>query len=250
MYICFDDCYMCKQEMAKHKTLKRMTVLLFGVILCLFFAVRSGSVTFIHLFVTKHLGASEDVGNFLISAYFGGEVLYRLVVGFCLCDCMKQKMRSPWFLLFAHVVLVLFLLLWAAVAWRPDYLPYEAQIAVMFVVFCGSGLASSTTYPAVYELCEAILPISGFVAGAFTICLGLGDVLIVLVMGELVELFGVSVQPTPLVALCVVQIGVIGITAALFRKYKAYEATVLVAIPSGDRRKHQGLGRQKSYPMY
>ena len=117
--------------MANHGTLRRVIVLLFGVILCLFFAVRSGTVTFILLFVTEHLGASEEIGNFLISAYFGGEVLYRLVVTFCLCDCMKQKMHSPLFLLFAHVVLVLLLLLWAAVAWLPQYVPYEVKISVL-----------------------------------------------------------------------------------------------------------------------
>ena len=213
--------------MAEHATLRRVTVSLFGVILCLFFAVRSGSVTFILLFVTEHMGASKEIGNFLISAYYSGEVLYRLVVGFCLCDCMKSKMKSPLFLLFAYVVLALLLLLWLAVAWLPGYMPFEVQVAVMFLVFGGGGFVSSTTYPAIFELCEAILPVTGFVSGAFNICVGLGDVLIVLLMGELVELFGVSVQPIPLVVLCVVQIAIIALTTALFRRYKAYEAAVL-----------------------
>ena len=217
--------------MAGYKTLRFATVIMFGVVLVIFMAVRSGMLTFIVLFVTDHLDGSEEVGSFLISAYFAGEVLYRLFASRCLCDCLRNKMRSPSFLIFGYVVLTIIFCGWMAVSSEELNIPYLVQISVMFIVFGSSGFVCSTTYPAVYELCESIVPINGFAAGAFTICLGIGDLLVLLLMGEVIDIFGVSVQPMPLVALCVLQIAILGLTAILYRRYKAHEARVLQASP-------------------
>eukprot|EP01084_Bolivina_argentea_P092867 167051_1 len=225
------------QELEQHKTMRNVIIILFGIILIIFSIIQSGIVTFITLYVSEYLGVSDIMGRYLISTYYGGQLFYRFVIGFCLCDYIKSKLHSAnhlfTMLIVYYVIYVLLFCVWIFCTIFNEHaqMGSNVQILILFIVFGCGGFVSSSTYPTIYELCETMYPINGVISCIFTMALGIGDMIIVVIMGELIKYFdiGIGVQPIPLIIVAIIQIIVIVIVVVLYNKYKSYESVILAA---------------------
>merc|ERR1719295_2072588 len=105
------------------------------------------------------------------------------------------------------------LALWIAVA-------FELKVYALCLVVAVIGAAAGGFWPYVIRLVASITPYTGTVSCAFIMLYGLGDLLIVIVNGKLIDMFGAFIQPVSILAITVV-IGcpLLALTLCLFEKY-------------------------------
>eukprot|EP01084_Bolivina_argentea_P066532 121280_1 len=218
------------KELEPHKMMRNIIIFLFAMVTMMYGCIMSGLVTFITLYVTSYLNISVVIGRYLISAFYAGAFVYRFWIGFCLCSCFKKRMHSTNYLFISlitgYATYAILFAIWIVFTLF-DGININIQIIILFIVFAVGGFASSSTYPNTFELIEGIFPVNGIIACTFTIALGIGDLIIVVIMSKLFESFNAGVQPIPLLFASIIQIIILIVTMILYKKYKTYEAVIL-----------------------
>eukprot|EP01084_Bolivina_argentea_P140368 246781_1 len=218
-------------ELEEHRTMRNMIIILFAVVLILFFFIQVGLITFVAVYIGEYLHASEVIGRYLISTYYGAQLLYRFMIGFCLCDCLQEAMHSTNYLfavlMIGYAIEVALFMMWILCTIFTDAMNVNVTVAILFIVFAGTGFLSSATYPTVFELCETIYPIDGSVSCVFTMAMGVGDLLMVVIMAQIIKHFHIGFQPIPLAIAAGIEIILLLIIRVMYNKYKSYESVIL-----------------------
>ena len=184
-------------------------------------------VIFITSYTEQYL-ESKYVGRYLITSYCAGQLLFRVIRAAWTWrdDSEMMAFRS---LVVGYMVCFGMLVLWILTS-------IEYQHSVLFVVFGVSGFVLSGSYPLVLELCESVTPIKGRNSCIFSICCGGGDIAVTMLVGSIVDKYGIRRQPILLLFVCVLQITVIVVTRNVFRHYKDFQFAVMA---SGPRMQHK-----------
>ena len=75
-------------------------------------------------------------------------------------------------------------------------------------------------------------PISGRISCAFMMCYGVGDFVIVLVNGELIQTMGAMIQPASLMVWCLLVVPVVILTIFLHRRYQQIRNEIMIVRPA------------------
>eukprot|EP01084_Bolivina_argentea_P067241 122501_1 len=173
------DALEVKADMKEYTTLRNIIIVLFTVVLITFYFIQVGLITFVTVYVDEYLHASDFVARSLISTYFGAQLLYRFIIVLCVCKPVRAAMRTTNYLfgilLIGYGIQVVLFMVWASFTILNQNTNVNITIAILFGVFGSTGFLTSATYPAVFELCEAIYPIDGFVSCVFGMAYGFGE---------------------------------------------------------------------------
>ena len=192
----------------------------------LFTALQSGLLIFITLYCTDHLDIDAQYGRYLISIYFGGQLLYRIAkillvsVSEKAKQCIANSKYSLIVLLFGFITCCL-----VGIAW----IVFPNDLTVLFAVFFIFGFFMSATFPALFELCESVMPVTGKITSFWSICGGSGDFFIISLMGKLIDVYGPHIQPYPITAGTAVQVVIVAMMAVLFCRYKAAQSKAIAS---------------------
>ena len=213
------------QEMKTKEHVRNSLISIFGLILVIFLMIQTGMVTFITSYCEDYL-KYEHVGRYLIASYFCGQLSYRMLRSLLPQRIKEQLVHSQTFafknLFFGYGIFVICMLIWI-------YIPKQYEIIVLFIIFGVSGFVLSGSYPLMHELCESITPISGVISCIFTLCIGVGDIMMTKLMSWINDNYGIHLLVYPLIMLGITQIFILFLTKNLYRNYKDYESLVMSA---------------------
>eukprot|EP01084_Bolivina_argentea_P264599 448243_1 len=142
-----------------YKYIKYALIILFCLILITFSCIGAGLITFITVYCSNYLKINSSIGRYLISAYFGGQLLYRMCkiiiiskTNNCMVNNIKLSINS---LVIGYLGCFCMFVLWFFYPINGD----KNSIILLFFVFFLNGIFLSSTYPSTYQLCESITPI-------------------------------------------------------------------------------------------
>ena len=97
--------------------------------------------------------------------------------------------------------------------------PIEWQLLALFPLFVVMGIVLGGFWPYVIRLVESVTPYSGFISCIFIMLYGIGDTLIVMINGELIEIYGAFIQPVPILVASLMGCPILALTLFLYGKY-------------------------------
>ena len=203
----------------QHIVTQRVLIVLLQLILVSFFATQSGLVNFIVLYCDQYLNIGESMGRFMISGYFGGQLLYRLLVAVMVGDRLKSHWTPSRTLTVGFIGMNLFLV------W---FVLFDRNVTVIWTVYIGCGFISSAVFPDVVKWGELMTPISGTLSCLFTESEAISDAVMVFVVGELISgPLSVNILPIPVLICGVFGIFVVVISVLLYRSYSVNKEKVI-----------------------
>eukprot|EP01084_Bolivina_argentea_P066210 120697_1 len=218
-----------------NKCIKYILIIIFGMMLYFVSSIQSGNVTFITFYCTDYLKINANIGRYLIATYFGAQLLYRIFKVSIISMSKKAKTFivnntkcSTNSMLIGMIFCCLGFILWIIYPIINDNnINNNIMILILFIAFFMSGFCLSSIYPTVYELCESVQSVSGIIASFFTICLGMGDMITILLSAQLINIYGSYIQPYVTTGINIIQIITTIIMIIIYFKYKSIEHKVI-----------------------
>ena len=195
----------------------RILIFLFGVVNTVFMMIQAAMVMFITSYCKDYLDL-EYVGRYLISCYYCGQLLYRLIRS-VLCNRIKEKLQASEFFAFCNLMMAYVFCAICITIWVIFASNLREYAGLLFAVFGLIGFVNSGTIPIMHQLCESITPISGKISCIFTLCLGGGEALIITFIGWAAGKYTIEIQPYPAFILCCLQLFVLSAIIKLYRYY-------------------------------
>ena len=187
-----------------------------------FSATQSGLVNFIALYCDQFLSVGGSTGRFMISGYYGGQLLYRLMVAVVVGPRLKSMWTPTRTLSAGFVGMNLFLIL---------FVSFRRSAAVILAVYIGCGFISSGIFPDIVKWTELMTPVSGTLSCLFIGGFATGDALIVFIVGEMVSgPFAVDVLPFPIIICSACGTVLILGNIILYRAHQAHKEAVIANV--------------------
>ena len=203
----------------QHIVTQRVLILLLAVIMASFSATQSGLVNFIAVYCDQYLNIGESMGRFMISGYYGGQLLYRLLVAVVVGERLKPHWTPTRTLTAGFIGMNLFLIL---------FVFFDQNVAVILTVYIGCGFISSGIFPDIFKWCELMAPVSGTLSCLFIGGFASGDALIVLIIGEIISgPFSVKILPFPNLYCSLFGTLLILGNIVLYREYRLHKEAVI-----------------------
>ena len=174
-----------------HRMKERMLIIILAFIMATFSATQSGLVNYITSYCADYLDIDEAIGRYMISSYYGGQLLYRLLVALCVGDKLKKIWLPQRIIFFGFALMDILLILFAI---------FDNSVSIVFFVYFGIGFVSSGIFPDIFKWCELMTPVSGVLSCVFIAGFSIGDALIVFGIGEFVTTYGIQILQWPLLA--------------------------------------------------
>ena len=174
-----------------HRMKERILIIILAFIMATFSATQSGLVNYITSYCADYLDIDEAIGRYMISSYYGGQLLYRLLVAVCVSNKLKKIWLPQRVITFGFIMMDILLVL---------FVVFDDSAAIIFFVYFGIGFVSSGIFPDIFKWCELLTPVSGVLSCVFIAGFSIGDALIVFGIGELVNIYGIQILQWPLLA--------------------------------------------------
>ena len=218
----------------QHIVTQRILIVLLMMILASFFATQSGLVNFIVLYCDQYLNIGESMGRLMLSVYYGGQLLYRLLVVMVVGERLKSHWTPTRTLTVGLIGMNLFLVSFAL---------FDRNVTVILTVYIGAGFISSPVFPDVVKWCELMIPVSGLLSCLFTNSHGMSDAVMVFVVGELISgPLSVDILPIPVLICCTFGVIVVVASVLLYQRYKGHKERVIKEIHCRQREVDQRNG--------
>merc|ERR1712087_561083 len=195
--------------------LKRAVVFCLSLLSVLYGVVQSGGIVHITVYCQQTLSVSPGFGRYLISTFNGGALFYRCMVllpNGKIKDYLKSTEFAKRYLTVMIGTVCGMLLVWIVV-------PMEWKLFALFPLFAIMGVVISGFWPYVIRLVESVTPYSGSISCVVIMFYGIGDTLIVMANGELIEIYGAWIQPVPILVACLCGCPILALTLFLYKKY-------------------------------
>jgi len=203
--------------------LKRSVVFCLALLSVLYGVVQSGVILHITVYCDQYLAVDPGFGRYLVSTFNGGQLVYRCVVlvpNGKIKDYLKSTDFAKRYLAAMIGVVCGMLLLWIVV-------PMEWKLMALFPLFAIMGSTVSGFWPYSIRLVESVTPYSGTISCVFIMCYGIGDTLIVMANGELIQIFGAFIQPVPILVACLFGCPLLALTLFLRQRYIQIQELVI-----------------------
>ena len=160
---------------------QRGIIFILSLIMTMFSATQRGLVNFITTYCNDYLFIDESIGRYMISGYYGGQLLYRLLVAVCIGDRLKEiwlptRTITSGFIMM-NILLVLITIL-------------DKNLIMILIVYIGFGFFASGIFPDIFKWCEFMTPLSSIFSCIFIAGFSGGDALVVFIIGELIQKYG------------------------------------------------------------
>eukprot|EP01084_Bolivina_argentea_P151432 264301_1 len=202
----------------KHMYKERIIIFMLAIIMSCFSATQSGLVNFITSYCDDYLNINGSIGRYMISGYYGGQLLYRLVFSICFGDKIKKIWLPTTRITIGFLLMNIFLIL---------FVIFNTNISMIFIVYIGCGFVASTVFPDIFKLCELMTPVNGILSCIFLAGFSCGDGLIVFIIGEISNSYNAKILPYPLLISSVIGTIFIFSVVCLYKKYNKHKIKII-----------------------
>ena len=174
---------------------------------------------FITTFCEDYLDVDESNGRFMISCYYGGQLIYRLMIIILIGTGKGGSWIQPNMTLCSAfvcgaVMSLIFVLL-------------QQDVSMVYIIYSLSGIVSGGIIPDLYSWSESVRPLSGMVSFVHIIGFSGGDALSVFAIGELFDIVGPETLPVAVLIANIIGFAVAIAAVFLFSKYKLHRSEIL-----------------------
>ena len=210
-------------ELEAHHKLKSVTVTsLFslGIIFAWFW---SGTLIHITVYCEKYLTVSSGIGRFLIASFCCGQVIMRIAKGSArgqielYLNSSKVTLMYLWIVQFAMMMLFG---LWIIV-------PLDQKVPTLFVIFAVAGGLMGDYMAAIFRLIDSVTPVMGRHTCFVLVLYALGELLIVIVNGAVMDKYGVKWYPFVLLIGSAIGIPIMMLSTMTHRAYRTVQGDVM-----------------------
>ena len=209
-----------------HVILEWIVIILLAIDMAIFSASQTGLVYFITTYCDEYLKIDESNGRFMISVYYGGQLMYRLIFALFIGDKYKN---IRWFnpkktILLGFVIMMVFSII---------FIISPQDVVVLYIVYTMCGMFGGGIFPDIYKWCEAMRPVSGILSCFYIIGFAIGDALTVFIIGELFERIGAYMYPYPIMFINLIGLLLTISIVIVFVKYSRHKSSILWSYYTG-----------------
>jgi len=195
-------------------------------------ATERGLLSFITTYSVDYLYVDDKFGRFLMMAYFGGVVVYRAGKQVLFPDASLMWQCVGCFAL-RFVLGVAFMV-------------FGHELQVLFVLYGAMGLMSGLAVPGLCGWGELVKPTTGLSACLWWVSYGVGDVVMTMSMGALMQVHGARVMPFVVAVPMLMGAVCAAVAAVLYVRMQREEQRVFehVGVPTKDGEEVNGEGER------